>query len=72
VAFSVVMMLVELTVDPQFSVESCDLSVAFLGTDLRDRTVYVRLPNEAGEYTGKVLMLLKSVYGPKTSGREFV
>jgi hypothetical protein len=32
----------------------------------------VRLPAEAGEYAGKVLLLLKSVYGLKTSGREFV
>jgi hypothetical protein len=46
------------------------LSGAFLGTELRDRAVYVRLP--AGEYTGKVLLLLKFVYGLKTSGREFV
>jgi uncharacterized protein (DUF2267 family) len=65
-------MLVALTVDPRFSVESYDLSGAFLGTELRDRAVYVRLPAEAGEYAGKVLLLLKSVYGLKTSGREFV
>jgi hypothetical protein len=72
VAFSAVRMLVALTVDPRFSVESYDLSGAFLGTELRDRAVYVRLPAEAGEYAGKVLLLLKSVYGLKTSGREFV
>jgi len=60
------------TVDPRFSVESYDLSGAFLETELRDRAVYVRLPAEAGEYAGKVLLLLKSVYGLKTSGREFV
>ena len=61
-----------LTVDPRFSVESYDLSGAFLGIEIRDRAVYVRLPAEAGEYAGKVLLLLKSVYGLKTSGREFV
>ncbi len=61
-----------LTVDPRFSVERYDLSGAFLGTDLRDRAVYVRLPAESGEYVVKVLLLLKSVYGLKTSGREFV
>ncbi len=72
VAFSVVRMMVVLTVDPRFSVESYDLSGAFLGTELRDRAVYVRLPAEAGEYVGRVLLLLKSVYGLKTSVREFV
>ena len=61
-----------LTVDPWFSVESFDLSGAFLRTDFRDRAVYVRPPAEAGQYAGKVLLLLKSVYGLKTSGREFV
>ena len=72
VAFSAVRMLVALTVDPRLSVESFDLGDAFLGTELRDRAVYVRLPAEAGEYAGKMLLLLKSVYGLKTSGREFV
>ena len=72
VAFSALRILVALTVDPRFSVESYDLSGAFLGTELIDRAVYVRLPAEAGEYAGKILLLLKSVYGLKTSGREFV
>ncbi len=62
--------LVTLTVDPRFSVESYNLSGEFLG--LRDRAVYVRLPAESDEYAGKVLVILKSVYGLKTSGREFV
>ncbi len=48
------------------------MSGAFLGTELRDRSVYVRLPAEAGEYAGRVLLMLKSVYGLKTSDREFV
>ena len=61
-----------MTVDPRFSVESYDLSSAFLGSELRDRAVYGRLPAEAGEHAGKVLLLLKSVYGLKTLGREFV
>ena len=41
VAFSAVRMLVALTVEPGFSVESYDLSGACLGTELRDRAVYV-------------------------------
>ena len=60
VAPSTVRMLVALTVDPQYSVESYELSGAFLGTELRDRSVCVRLPDEAGEYTGKILLLLSS------------
>jgi hypothetical protein len=56
---------VALTVDPRCSVESYDLSGAFLGRELRDRAVHVRLPAEAGEYAGKVLLLLKS---PKDFG----
>jgi hypothetical protein len=72
VVFSVVRILVTLTVDPPFSVESYDFSGGFLGTELRDRAVFVRLPVEAGEYVCRVLLLLKSVYGLKTSDREFV
>ncbi len=41
VAFSVVRLLISLTVDPRFSVESYDLSGVFLGTELRDRVVYM-------------------------------
>ena len=41
VAFRAVRMLVALTVDPRFSVESYDLSGVFLGTELRDRAVHV-------------------------------
>ena len=61
-------------VDPNFSVESYDLSGAFLGTELTDRAVYIRLPKDAGIHAGKVLLLKKSVcvYGLKTSGRDFI
>ena len=37
--FSAVRLLISLTVDPKFSVESYDLSGAFLSTELRDRAV---------------------------------
>ncbi len=46
VAFSAVRLLISLTMDPKFSVESYDLSGAFLGTELRDRVVYIRLPKD--------------------------
>jgi hypothetical protein len=72
VAFSAVRLLISLTVDPRFSVESYDLSGAFLGTELRDRAVYIRLPKDAGIHAGKILLLKKSVYGLKTSGRDFI
>jgi hypothetical protein len=72
VAFSAVRLLISLTVDPRFSVESYDLSDAFLGTELRDRAVYIRLPKDSGIHAGKILMLKKSVYGLKTSGRDFI
>ncbi len=48
VAFSDIRLLISLTVDPKYSVESYDLSGAFLGTELRDRSVYIRLPRDAG------------------------
>jgi hypothetical protein len=51
---------------------SYDLSGAFLGTELRDRTVYIRLQRDAGIHAGKILLLKKSVYGLKTSGRDFI
>ena len=41
VVFSAVRRLVTLTVDPWFCVESFDLSGAYLGTEPRDRGVYV-------------------------------
>jgi len=46
VAFSAIRLLISLTVDPKYSVESYDLSGAFLGTELRDRAVYIRLPRD--------------------------
>jgi hypothetical protein len=72
VAFSAIRSLISLTVDPKYSVESYDLSGAFLGTELRDRAVYIRLPRDAGIHAGKILLLKKSVYGLKTSGRDFI
>ena len=72
VTFSDIRLLISLTVDPKFSVESYDLSSVFLGTELRDRTVYIRIPKDAGIHTGKILLLKKSVYGLKTSGRDFI
>jgi hypothetical protein len=72
VAFSPVRLLISLTVDPRFSVESYDLSGAFLGTELRDRAVYIRLPKDGGVHAGKILLLKKSVCGLKTSGRDFI
>ncbi len=72
VAFSDVRLLISLTVDPKFSVESYDLSGAFLDTELRDRAVYIKFPKDAGVHSGKILLLKKSVYGLKTSGRDFI
>jgi hypothetical protein len=63
VAFSAVRLLISLTVDPRFSVESYDLNGVFLGTELRDRDVYIRLPKDDGIHAGKILLLKKSVYG---------
>ncbi len=39
---------------------------------MRDRSVYIRLPKDAGVHAGKILLLKKSVYGLKTSGRDFI
>lgn len=72
VAFSAVRLLISLTVDPRFSVESYDLNGVFLGTELRDRDVYIRIPKDDGIHAGKILLLKKSVYGLKTSGRDFI
>jgi hypothetical protein len=72
VAFSVIRLLISLTVDPKYSVESYDLSGAFLGTEFRDLSVYIRIPRDTGIHSGKILLLKKSVYGLKTSGRDFI
>jgi hypothetical protein len=54
-----------------FDVRSYNLSGAFLGTDLA-REVYVRLPEEAGKYAGKIVRCVKALYGLITSSRDFV
>jgi hypothetical protein len=54
-----------------FDVRSYDLSGAFLGTDLA-REVYVKLPEEAGIYAGKIVRCVKALYGLITSSRDFV
>jgi hypothetical protein len=54
-----------------FDVRSYDLSGAFLGTDLA-REVYVKLPEEAGKYAGKIVRCVKALYGLITSSRDFV
>jgi hypothetical protein len=64
--------MISLTVDPKFLVDSYDLSGAFLGTELRDRAVYIRLPKDVGVHAGKILLLKKSVYDLTTSGRDFI
>ena len=61
-----------MTVDEKYTVDSYDLSGAFLGTELRDRVVYIKLPVDAGVHAGKILLLKKSVYGLKTSGKDFI
>ena len=54
-----------------FDVRSYDLSVAFLGTDLA-REVYVKLPEQAGIYAGKIVRCVNAIYGLITSSRDFV
>ncbi len=72
VAFAAIRLLLALTVDEKYMVDSYDLSGSFLGTELRDRSVYVKLPADAGVHAGKILLLKKSVYGLKTSGKDFI
>ena len=50
-----------------FDVRSYDLSGAFLGTDLA-REVYVKLPEEAGKYAGKIVRCVKALYGLSLPG----
>ena len=54
-----------------FEVRSYDLSGAFLGTDLA-REVYVKLPEEAGIYAGKIVRCVKELHGLITCSRDFV
>ncbi len=43
-----------------------------MGTDLRDQTVYIKLPVDTGVHVGKIFLLKKSVYSLKTSGKDFI
>jgi hypothetical protein len=72
VAFAAIRLLIAVAVDAKYTVDSYDLSGAFLGTELRDRAVYIKLPADAGVHAGKILLLKKSVYGLKTSGKDFI
>ena len=71
VAFAAIRPLIVVTVDEKYTVDSYDLSGVFLGTELRDRTVFMKLSTDTGIHTAKILLLKKSVYGLKTKGREF-
>jgi len=51
-------------------VNAYDLSGAFLAADL-DREVYMKLPAECGEMAGKIVKLVKAIYGLKTSSRDY-
>jgi hypothetical protein len=68
VTFTAIRLLITVTVDEKYTVDSYD----FLGTELRDRAVYIKLPADAGVLAGKILLLKKSVYGLKTSGKDFM
>ena len=72
IGFTAVRVLISLMCDPKFSVDSYDLSGAYLKTDLKDRAVYVQLPNDAGEDAGKIIRLVKACYGLKSASSEFI
>jgi len=63
--------LIALMCRKEFDVRSYDLSGAFLVTDFA-REVYVKLPEEAGKYAGKIVRCMKTLYGLITSSRDFV
>ena len=72
VVFAAIRLLIAMAVDEKYTVDSYDLTGALLVTELRDRAVYIKLPADAGIHAGKVLILKKSVYGLKTSGKDFI
>ena len=73
IGFAAIRLIISLMCDPAYDVRSYDLSGAFLGTDLKDRSVYVRLPADAGsDDAGKIIRLMKACYGLKSSSSEFV
>ena len=72
IGFSAIRSMIAIVCNPKYVTESFDLSGAFLGTKLEDQAVYVRLPPDAGEYGGRVLRLLRAVYGLKSSGASFM
>jgi hypothetical protein len=53
VAFAAIRLLIAVTVDEKYTVDSYDLSGAFLGTELRGRAVYIKLPAAQGYMRGK-------------------
>ena len=72
IGFHAIRTILALTCDSKFEVDSYDLSGAFLGTELKDQAVFVRLPKDAGEYANKIIRLKKNVYGLKSSGSGFI
>ena len=72
VGFAAIRTTIAVLCNPRYSVESYDLSGAFLGTKLEDQALYVRLPADAGDYAHKVIRLTRAVYGVKSSGSAFM
>ena len=72
IGFTAIRTMIALLCDPKYSVESYDLSGAFLGTKLENQAIYVRLPANIGEYSNRVLRLTRLVYGLKNSGSGFM
>ena len=72
IGFTAVRLLISLMCNPEFDVRSYDLSGAFLGTELTDRSVFVKLPKDAGSSSNQIIRLVKSAYGLKASSKEFV
>ena len=71
IGFAAIRSLISLTCGSEYDTRSFDLAGAFLKTVLLDRAVYVRLPADCGHLGGKVVRLIKSVYGLRTSNSDF-
>ena len=71
IGFTAIRTMISMTCGAEYDTKSFDLSGAFLRSDLLDRCVYIKLPDDCGKDAGRYLRLTKSVYGLRTSNSDF-
>ncbi|CAM9779286.1 unnamed protein product [Choristocarpus tenellus] len=63
-------MLLALAADRNWELKHWDVKQAFIQADIREE-IFVRLCDGRGKWPGKIVRLIKALYGTKQASREF-